>query len=112
MNNASKFTAVTLAITLSLSAIAFAAPDSATDSHDDSSSITQAVGDTWVTTKVKTELATTDGVDSSSISVDTDDGVVTLTGVLSSDTEVKKAVAAAKSVDGVKQVDDAGLKTK
>lgn len=72
----------------------------------------QPVTDTWITTKVKSELATTKGVKSMDINVDTVDGTVTLTGVLDSDMAVKKAVAAAKSVKGVKKVDDSGLKSK
>lgn len=115
MNNVCKTTSTALLIAIGLamtSTIALAAPDSDTAADNDSSSVTQAVSDTWVTTKVKTELATTGGVESTDISVDTKDGVVTLTGVLSSDTEVKKAVAAAKSVQGVKDVDDSGLKVK
>lgn len=70
------------------------------------------VSDTWITTKVKTELATTDGVKSHDISVKTVNGVVTLTGVLASDMAVQKAEAATKSVKGVKQVDTSGLKVK
>lgn len=70
----------------------------------------QPVTDTWITTKVKTELATTDGVKSMDIEVTTVDGVVTLSGVLGSDTAVKKAVAAAQSIKGVKRVDASGLK--
>ncbi|HET9819795.1 MAG TPA: BON domain-containing protein [Rhodanobacteraceae bacterium] len=72
----------------------------------------QPVSDTWITTKVKTELATTQGVQSTDISVKTVNGVVTLTGVLASDVAVDKAVAAARSVEGVKQVDASGLKVK
>jgi hyperosmotically inducible periplasmic protein len=72
----------------------------------------QPVTDTWITSKVKTELATTDGVKSTDIGVKTVDGVVTLTGVLASDIAVKKAVAAAQSVRGVKKVDSTGLKSK
>ena len=71
----------------------------------------QPVTDTWITTKVKAELATTDGVKSTDISVTTVDGVVTLTGVLASATSVEKAVAAAKSIKGVKSVDSSGLKS-
>lgn len=77
---------------------------------DRSSTAGEAVSDAWITTKVKSELATTKGVKSMDVSVDTNHGVVTLTGVLSSDIAVKKAVAAAKSVKGVKQVDASGLK--
>lgn len=72
----------------------------------------QPVTDTWITTKVKSELATTDGVKSMDIGVKTVDGLVTLTGVLATDVAVKKAVAAAESVKGVKSVDATGLKSK
>lgn len=71
-----------------------------------------AAGDAWITTKVKSELAMTKGVPSTDVSVQTADGVVTLTGVLPSKIAVNKAVAAAKSVKGVKEVDATGLKTK
>lgn len=72
----------------------------------------QPGSDTWITTKVKADLATTQGVESTDISVKTVNGVVTLIGVLDSDIAVQKAVAAAKSIKGVTQVDSSGLKTK
>lgn len=72
----------------------------------------QPVSDTWITTKVKSELATTEGVKSLDISVKTVNGVVTLTGTQPNDIAVKKAVAAAQSVKGVTNVDSSGLKVK
>ncbi|MCA8095127.1 BON domain-containing protein [Burkholderia anthina] len=72
----------------------------------------QPVTDTWITTKVKSELATTDGVKSTDISVKTVDGVVTLTGVLPTKIAVKKAVAVTRAIKGVKHVDASGLKAK
>jgi hyperosmotically inducible protein len=90
---------------------AFAAQQSA-PTGDHSSSAGQAVGDAWITTKVKSELATTKGVKSMDVDVKTVDGVVTLVGVLPTQLAVDKAVAAAKSVKGVKDVDDSGLKVK
>jgi hyperosmotically inducible protein len=72
----------------------------------------QPTSDTWITTKVKAELASTDGVKSTDISVKTVNGEVALTGVLASDTAVKKAVAAAMGVKGVRNVDASGLKVK
>jgi len=72
----------------------------------------QPVTDTWITTKVKTELATTEGVKSTNISVTTKDGIVALVGVLASSDAVAKAVAATESVKGVKRVDSSGLKVK
>ena len=72
----------------------------------------QPVTDTWITTKVKSELATTDGVTSMDISVKTVDGIVTLTGTQATHVAVKKAVIAAETVKGVKDVDATGLKSK
>ena len=72
----------------------------------------QPVTDTWITTKVKTELATTEGVKSTDITVKTVDGVVTLVGVLSSPMAVQKAIAATQSIKGVKRVDHDGLKSR
>ncbi len=83
------------------------APDNGTAASSD-----QPVTDTWITTKVKSTLATTDGVKSMDIDVKTVDGVVTLTGVLDSDIAVKKAVAAAQSIKGVKNVDSSDLKSR
>jgi hyperosmotically inducible protein len=93
-------------------AFAAAAATDAQAPDDTSMKSDQPVTDTWITTKVKTELATTDGVKSTEISVKTVDGVVTLTGVLATDVAVKKAVAATKSIKGVKSVDASGLKSK
>jgi hyperosmotically inducible periplasmic protein len=65
--------------------------------------------DTWITTKVKSELATTKGIKSNDISVSTTDGVVSLTGTASSSAEKTKAEGVAKKVKGVKSVDASGL---
>lgn len=86
--------------------LAYAQPQDASRSSSN-----QPTTDTWITTKVKAELATTDGVKSADISVTTLNGAVTLTGVVASDVVVKKAVAAARSVKGVTSVDSSGLKT-
>ncbi len=72
----------------------------------------QPVSDTWITTKVKADLATTDGVSATDISVETTNGVVTLIGVVASKTEHDKAIAVAKGIKGVTSVDSAGLKVK
>ena len=91
---------------LATAAQAPATPNGETAMHSD-----QPISDTWITTKVKSELATTDGVKSMDIDVKTVNGVVTLTGVLATDIAVKKATAAARSVKGVKEVDASGLKS-
>jgi hyperosmotically inducible protein len=70
----------------------------------------QPVTDTWITTKVKSELMTTSEVKSMNVDVKTVNGVVKLTGTLANELAVQKAVTAAKSVKGVKSVDASGLK--
>jgi hyperosmotically inducible protein len=103
----------TLAATLAVAFAGFAPLSVETANAADNAKMEsdQPVTDTWITTKVKTELATTDGVKSTNIDVKTIDGVVTLTGVLGTPLAVKKAVAAAESIKGVKKVDHSGLKS-
>lgn len=64
----------------------------------------QAVDDTAITTKVKSKLATDSETSAMKISVDTKNGVVTLSGTVDADTEKKKAEQLARNTDGVKQV--------
>jgi hyperosmotically inducible protein len=92
--------------------LAAATEAAATPNNETATKSDQPVTDTWITTKVKSELATTDGVKSMDIDVKTIDGNVTLTGVLANDIAVQKAVAATKSVKGVKNVDSSGLKSR
>ncbi len=79
---------------------------------DHSANASAAVSDAWITTKIKAELATTKNLKSSGISVETNNGVSTLTGTVPSEIEVKKAVAVAQSVKGVQKVDASGLMVK
>lgn len=99
-----------LCTTLALGAVGLSSTVFAADDMPAKSD--QPVTDTWITTKVKSELATTDGVKSTKISVTTKDGVVALIGVLMSKDSVDKAIAATESVKGVKRVDSSGLKVK
>ena len=107
----SQIITTTLAAALALT-FAGVAPITMTSAYaNDKTDSDQPVTDTWITTKVKAELATTDGVKSTSVDVKTVDGVVTLTGTLATDVAVKKAVAAAESIKGVKKVDHSNLKS-
>ncbi|SFS06538.1 hyperosmotically inducible protein [Dyella sp. OK004] len=65
--------------------------------------------DAWITTKVKSELATTKGIKSSDLSVTTTDGMVSITGTANSAMEKVKIEQVAKAVKGVKSVDTGGL---
>ena len=62
------------------------------------------MSDSWITTKVKTDLVADKQVHSTDIHVKTVDGVVTLTGTTSSQAEIDRAVQDANSVKGVKSV--------
>jgi hyperosmotically inducible protein len=100
-----------VAFVLGTPALALAAHHSPAENAADMDS-EQPVTDTWITTKVKADLAVTEGVKSTEISVNTTNGVVTLIGVLGSETAVEKAIAVAKDIKGVVEVDASGLKAK
>jgi len=59
-----------------------------------------------LTAKIKAKMALDDRVHSTTINVDTKDGVVTLSGQVSSEMERQRAVLLARETDGVKTVVD------
>jgi len=63
-----------------------------------------ATSDTWITTKVKMTLLTTEGVNSNAINVDTIDGRVTLHGTVDTQDEKAKAEVAAQKIQGVREI--------
>lgn len=101
--------------TLTLSLLAFSLPayaaiaqEAASTSSTQDRPMTEAgemVTDTWITTKVKADLLATEDVSGTDISVDTKDGVVTLTGNVESKAEADKAVSVARGIKGVARVD-------
>ncbi|MEP6938737.1 MAG: BON domain-containing protein [Rudaea sp.] len=68
--------------------------------------------DTWITTKVKSELMATKGIPSTEISVTTTNGNVTLSGVVETKAQVQKAIAVTQTVKGVHNVDSVALKAR
>lgn len=86
------------------------AATTATDTSPKSSN--HPVSDSWITTKVKAELATTEGIKSGDIDVTTKNGLVTLSGMVASKAQVQKAVAVTKSIKGVQNVDSTALKSR
>jgi hyperosmotically inducible protein len=61
--------------------------------------------DTWITTKVKSDLLASKGVSGTDVSVETKDGVVWLSGHAASQAEKDRTVAKAKAIKGVKKVE-------
>jgi len=64
----------------------------------------QPVKDTYITTKVKAELAADHATNARDIHVETVDGVVTLSGVVRSDAEKDRAEQDAMRIKGVAKV--------
>jgi osmotically-inducible protein OsmY len=85
-------------------------PDTSAKLASASTQAEQQVTDSWITTKVKSSLMFTRGVDGFDISVTTVSGVVSLSGVLDSTAERDRAVKATQDIRGVKRVDSARLK--
>jgi len=71
----------------------------------------EVTSDTWITTKVKSDLLTEKGIPGSDIKVETNKGVVSLSSTVAI-TEAQKttAVAITKKIKGVKAVSADGLK--
>ncbi len=70
---------------------------------------TQPMGDTWITTKVKSQLLADDLTKGTEIDVDTLNGVVHMSGALGSQAEIDKAVEIARSTEGVTDIDTSDL---
>jgi osmotically-inducible protein OsmY len=66
----------------------------------------EAVTDSWITAKVKTQFVSEDALDGSDINVDTDNDVVTLRGTVPSESARQRAMEIARSTKGVQRVDD------
>jgi osmotically-inducible protein OsmY len=62
------------------------------------------VNDAWITTKVKTSLLYTKGVDGTAIHVETSDRIVRLSGTLDSQRAIDRAIRTANNTVGVKDV--------
>jgi hyperosmotically inducible protein len=64
----------------------------------------QAADDTWITSKIRIALMTTDGAGRNAVKVETDHGKVTLHGTVDSQAVKDKAEATVRTVGGVTEV--------
>lgn len=71
----------------------------------------EAVSDTWITSKVKSTFLADSSLSGLDIKVETNKGVVSLSGQLGSDAERDLAVAKTKEIKGVVAVSADGLKS-
>ncbi len=70
----------------------------------------ETVSDAWITTKVKSTLLFSSNVEGTAINVDTNNGVVSLSGTIHTSAERDLAIELAQNVRGVKKVDASGLR--
>ncbi len=94
-----------LGAALLVSALMVGVTGCASDSNTRGVDSTGAVAsDSWITTKVKSDLAVEKDVTSTSIHVKTYNGVVTLSGYTKSQAESDRVIAVTSKIDGVKSV--------
>ena len=96
-----------LAVTTALGACNKAERQEAkTEAQQAASRTSAAVDDAAITTKVKAALLADDQVKGTQINVDTNAGIVKLTGTVDSQAQVQRAVEVAKGVSGVQKVEN------
>lgn len=93
----------TMAACLMASVLMLAAAGCASNSRGVEST-GEVVSDSWITTKVKSDMAVEKDVSATHISVKTYEGVVTLSGTAESKEEADHAVTIARNIKGVKSV--------
>lgn len=71
----------------------------------------EAVSDTWITSKVKSMLIANKDISGTNIKVETNKGVVSLSGDVKTDAERELAIKTAQDIKGVKAVSADGLKS-
>jgi hyperosmotically inducible protein len=108
--------ATVTALTLTMTNVAFAQTQATQApmvlAAGEAAQVQEAGTDTWITTKVKTDLVTEKGIPGTDIKVETNKGVVSLSSTVAiTDTQKEMAVAITKKIKGVKAVSADGLKS-
>ena len=105
-------TALTAAVlSMSLASAAFAAEPTMLAANDTVDKAEQAVSDTWITSKVKSTFVADSNLSALDIKVETNQGVVSLSGVVATDAERDLAIAKTKEIEGVRDVSADALTT-
>jgi hyperosmotically inducible protein len=99
------------ALSLSLASSVFAQGQTMLAANDTVDKAEQAVSDTWITSKVKSTFIADQNLSALDIKVETNQGVVSLSGVVATDAERDLAIAKTKEIEGVRDVSADGLKT-
>ena len=94
---------ISVAFLLSTGSAAYA-DDANTTAQPQSANISTAISDTDITAKVKADMAADSHVKAMDVHVETQKGVVTLSGFVPSKAEADRAVQLARGVKGVNEV--------
>lgn len=84
-------------------------PDNRTADADADSDAGDAISDAWITTKVRSSFLTSRWISGTDIEIETNDGVVELSGELDSESERELAIEVAENIRGVRDVDARNL---
>lgn len=106
--------AAVTALSMPLAGGAFAATNHQTMTlvaNDNVEKAEETVSDTWITGKVKSSFLADDHIKGTDIKVETNKGVVSLSGTVATDAQRELAVEKAKNIKGVKAVSADGLKS-
>ena len=87
-----------------------AADSTAAKAQDAADDAAAAISDAWITSKVKSSLIYSRNLDGLSITVDTQNGMVNLSGLVLSNAEKQLAVETARNIRGVRGVDADALR--
>lgn len=105
-----KLVKITAAVATAFCVTSMTAYAADTDTTKHEPGTMQKVENVWddatLTTKVKSALASEEGLSTLILNVDSDKGVVTITGTVKTDAEKDSVSRVAKLVDGVKSVDN------
>jgi|tagenome__1003787_1003787.scaffolds.fasta_scaffold18539158_1 hyperosmotically inducible protein len=91
---------------IAVSILLLGAAGCASENHRGVSETGAIASDSWITTEVKSKLVADKQVSGTAIHVKTYEGVVTLSGKAKSQEEANRAVEDAKSIKGVKSVEN------
>lgn len=86
-----------------------AADDATGTAPDDDASFGGTISDAWITTKIRSSFLTSRWISGTDIKIETNDGVVALSGELDSEDEREMAIEVAENIRGVREVDAQNL---
>ncbi|MCL5042866.1 MAG: BON domain-containing protein [Gammaproteobacteria bacterium] len=102
-------TAAVMGLGMSSAAFAYDVDDARDDASSAMETAGQATSDTWITSKVRASFVAESELSALDIGVETNEGVVTLSGDVDTDAQRELAIKIAEDIEGVEAVAADGL---